>query len=151
RLDDSLRIREARSRESPLSLAQTLELVGRLHRYDGRYGEAGPPLDRALELRRRYSPVHPDTASAQNLRGYIFYLAGDMPAARRMWESALTLARRTLRPGHPLIAEYESSLMLGAWAFGDLAEVRQLSENALEIAETSLAGCDPQLAWIVNN
>jgi CHAT domain-containing protein/tetratricopeptide (TPR) repeat protein len=142
RATESLRIRE-RSSSRQLELARTLEVLGTLHRYAGRYAAAVGPLDRALSIRRTLAPEHPDIVTAMQIRGDVHLLMGDTAGARHMWSSALDLGERTLRRDHPLVADVLRRLGIAAFSLGQLAEARQLVERARSIGQRSLAPCDP--------
>jgi CHAT domain-containing protein/tetratricopeptide (TPR) repeat protein len=148
-LDQSRRIREIRSIESPLALAGTLELVGMLERYSGDYPAAVAPTERALEIRSRLAPDHPDGVLTLELRGDIFLLTGDIDSAQRTWSSALALGERTLGPDHSTIVQVLRRLGFAAFAQGNLSESRQRDERALRIAESVLAPCDPELVRVL--
>lgn len=143
RLTTALRIREQSSEQSPLALAQTLELAALLRRWDDGYAEALPLLDRALDIQKRIAPHHPDGILAWQTRGDVLLLTGDAAGAERSWRSALDLATQSLRPDHPAFAEIFRRLGLAAFSFGNLAEARRLAERARQIGDRSLAPCDP--------
>jgi CHAT domain-containing protein/tetratricopeptide (TPR) repeat protein len=143
-LAQSQAIREARSDQEPLALARTLELVTWLDRYSGNYAAAMLPLDRALAIRRRLSPEHPDMTSAIEVRGDVLWLKGDIAAAESAWADALALGERTLGPEHPAIAALLRRLALAAQAFGNRTEGRRMLERGLKVSERSLAPCNPE-------
>ena len=142
-LADSQRIRERRFSASPVALARTLELVALLHRTSGSYAEAAAPIDRAIALRRRVSPEHPDMVFTLQVRGDVLLLTGDTLGAQQAWFSALVLAERSLRNDHPALVEILRRLGIAASSLGNLADARRLAERAREIGERSLAPCDP--------
>ncbi len=144
-LDESQRIRELRTVDvdAPLAHARTLELVGMLHRDTGQSDAAALPIDRALAIRARLSPDHPDSIFALQIRGDILLLMGDVAGAQQVWSSALTLGERAFRPGHPAIAAVLRRLGFAAFSLGNLADARGLRERAFLIGEQSLAQCDP--------
>ena len=115
-----MRIREMRAQQDEIGLSRTLELVGTLYRYAGPYAEAVPPLDRALAIRNRLTPRHPDTASVLQVRGDVLFLRGDSAGAQKVWSTALGMAERTLGPKHPLIAEFLRRLGFAAFSAGSL-------------------------------
>ena len=151
RLADAQRIREGRSEESPIEFARALELTGLLHRWSGNYLAAVAAIDRALDMRNRLSPNHPDTVAALQVRGDVHLLLGDTASARRVWTSALDLAERTLRPEHPVMADLLRKLGFAEYSLGNLAQARQLRERALRIGERSLAPCDPLAVTLINS
>jgi tetratricopeptide (TPR) repeat protein len=68
------------------------------------------------------------------LRGELHFLEGNVAGAQRDWSTALAIAERSLRPGHPDIALSLRYLANAAKAFGDLATARQLLDRALPMA-----------------
>lgn len=151
RLDESMRIREPRAAQDELGLSRTLELVGTLYRFAGPYADAGPPLDRALAIRNRLTPRHPDTASVLQMRGDVLFLRGDSAGAQRLWSTALVMAERALGSDHPSIAEYLRRLGFAEFSAGKLTEARQLRERAYRIGERRLARCDPARTRLMNS
>ncbi|MEO8260155.1 MAG: CHAT domain-containing protein [Acidobacteriota bacterium] len=144
-------IREARSEQSPLALARTLELVGWLDRDAGVYTAAMPRVDRALAIRRQFAPQHPDMVPLLELRGDLLYLTGDITGAQKEWGDAQSLAVRTLRSEHPMIPPVQRRMAVIAKALGNLAEGRRLLEDGLRIADQSLAPCNPELPALLND
>jgi len=135
RLDASMRIREAGASRDDLGLSRTLGLVGTLYRYAGPYADALAPLERALAIRARRTPQHPETASLLQVRGDVLFLRGDSTGAQRLWSTALAMAERTLGDTHPSIAEFLRRLGFASFSAGNLTEARRLRERALRIGE----------------
>jgi CHAT domain-containing protein/tetratricopeptide (TPR) repeat protein len=150
-LDASMRIREPRASQDAIGLSRTLQLVGTLYRYAGPYADAVAPLDRALAIRRRRTPRHPDTASLLQIRGDVLFLRGDSAGAQHLWSTALVMAERTLGASHPSIAEFLRRLGFAAFSAGNLTEARRLRERAFRIGERSLARCDPAMTRLMNS
>ena len=151
RLDESLRLRNAVASSDEIGLSRTLELVGTWYRYAGPYADAMTPIDRALAIRRRLTPQHPETASVLQLRGDVLFLRGDSAGAQRVWSDALRMAERTLGPAHPALAEFLRRLGFAAFAAGNLSDARRLRERALRIGEQALAPCDPAVTRLMNS
>ena len=150
-LDASMRIREARASQDAIGLSRTLELVGTLYRYAGPYANAVAPLDRALAIRQRITPRHPETASLLQIRGDVLFLRGDSARAQQLWSTALVMAERTLGANHPSIAEFLRRLGFAAFSAGNLTEARRLRERAFRIGERTLARCDPAMTRLMNS
>lgn len=150
-LADALRIREAREREAPLALAQTLELIALMHRRSGRFADAAQPAERSLALRRQYAPGHPDTAASLQILGDLRFIAGDPAGALEIWSAARDIAERGLGADHVAVAELLNRLGLAEASVGRLARARALREQALEIGERWLAPCHPQSAVLVGD
>jgi CHAT domain-containing protein/tetratricopeptide (TPR) repeat protein len=147
-LDKSLAIREPRSDADPISLARTLELQAWLYRYSGDYSVAQAPLERALVIRHRLSPVHPDLASTIEVQGDVLYLKGEVQQARAKWAEGLELLERSLRPEHPATVGFQRRLAFSADVLGYRAESRRLVERGFEVGERSLAPCNRELVGL---
>jgi CHAT domain-containing protein/tetratricopeptide (TPR) repeat protein len=147
---EARRIREStpeRSRE----LANSLELHAMWLRFMGRYSEAVPLVERALEIRSRATPGHPAIILALKIRGLLEMLMGDAQSARNTWEQAVTLAETTLRDSHPVIVEVLRLDGNATYALGDIGGARQLWERGLTIGQAALAPCDPELPSLFND
>jgi CHAT domain-containing protein/tetratricopeptide (TPR) repeat protein len=151
RLEQAQRIRDAFAERSPASLARTLELAAVLQRYAGNYRAAMPMLDRALVIRRRVAPDHPETASALHVRGDLLWLGGDIVGAQGAWAEALAIGERALGPDHPAILLYLRKLGGAAGALGNLPQSLQLLERALLIGQRWLAPCHPEIPGLLND
>ena len=138
-------IRESKDERELVALAQTLELVAWLHRYAGDYRAARAPLDRALELRRRISPDHPDMASTLQVMGDLAWHEGQVEKARAVWSEALALLERTAGPDYLGRVGFDRRLAMVTDAEGNRAQTRQILDAALQIAERSFAPCNPEL------
>jgi CHAT domain-containing protein len=136
--------REVTADSQPLALARTLELLAWLSRYSGNSRAGQVPLERALALRQKHSPEHPDTASTIQLQGDLLVLAGDIQGARKAWLGGLALVERTLGPDHPAIVGFHRRLALASDALGDRTETRRLLARGLEVGEGALARCNPE-------
>ena len=151
-LEESQRIPDGGTNRSPLALSRTLYLVALLHRYDGRYVEAAPLLQRVLEMRRHVLPRnHPEVGAVIQLQGELFFLQGNIAAARDAWSAALEIAERTLRPDHPDVALTLRYLANAAKAYGDLDTARLLIERAVPIAQQSLGPCHQEIPALMND
>lgn len=146
----ALTIRESVAQAEPVALARTLGLVGLLHRSSGNYSAAIEPLERALELRLKHAPGHPDIAGTMLVRGDVWLLSGDSTSAQGAWSRALELTEAKLGATHPQAVEALRRLGLAASAQGNLAAARELRERALGIGLSVLAPCDPTLVDLLN-
>jgi CHAT domain-containing protein/tetratricopeptide (TPR) repeat protein len=143
KLRESRRVRELRLDQEPLAFARTLELMALSHRYTDNYSAALPLIDRALDIRNRVSPDHPDALLALQTRGDVLLLMGDAAGAQRDWTAALTLVTRALRSDHPANAEVLGRLAISASSLGSLEEARRLAERGLAVLARSSAPCEP--------
>ncbi len=149
RLSASLRIREPHAGQNALPLARTLQLTALAQRADGDYPQAELSLARAVAIRERLAPEHPDNVSLLQLRGDVLFLRGDARGAKALWAESLSLGERTLGPSHSAIPEILRRLGMASHSEGNLAEARQLRERALRVAEITLSPCDSELVALM--
>jgi CHAT domain-containing protein/tetratricopeptide (TPR) repeat protein len=147
-IEQSEAIRRPKSEVEPLSLARTLELKAWLYRYSGDYQAGQEPVDRAMAVRTRHSPGHPDFASTLKVHGDILWLQGKHEAGRTAWTDGLKLIERTLGLAHPATVGFYRRLALASDTLGDRDETRRLLDRGLRVAELSLAPCNPDLMAI---
>ena len=68
-----------------LRVADSLNMMSGIYQVQGRYPEAEPLLDRALEIREKVlGPEHPDVANTLNNLGTLYNSQGD-PAKAEMF------------------------------------------------------------------
>lgn len=104
--------------------AQVLNALGLCLARAGRVAEGLPKLDRAIAIKARVAPFHFN-------RGWALEVVGDLPAARRAYETALDID-----PGH---AQAQANLAVLAARAGDWAKTRLLATRALELDAASPA------------
>jgi len=101
----------------------------------GKYAQAQPLLEKALEIRRRLlTDDHPDTAKSYNNVAYILNAQGKYGQAQPLYEKALEIRRRLLTDDHPLTARTYDNLALNLNDRGKYAQAQPLNEKALEIS-----------------
>ncbi len=149
--DRALAIKERALEESDVRIARTLESRGLILQRRGDYPGARLALQRALLLRDRADPTHPERAGTLSLLGDQSWFEGDLREARQLSERALAVAEKALRLRHPDIASYLRSLAVPVGDLGDWTEARVLRERALEIAEESLGSDHPSVAVQLND
>ena len=136
--------------QDPIGLSRTLELVGLLYRYSGPYADAVAPLERALAIRTRLTPHHPETASVPQVRGDVLFLLGDAGGAQKLWTAPSRSPSAASDPNHPLVAEFLRRLGFAEFSAGRLTEARRLRERAVRVGEAALAPCDPAVTRLLN-
>jgi CHAT domain-containing protein/tetratricopeptide (TPR) repeat protein len=149
-LQRALSIRQAAASEPPLAYARTNELRAALARDRADFQSAKTLLDQAFAALQGYAREHPATASLLHLAGDLAYFTGDLRAARSHYDDAVTLARRILRPSHPLLALYLRKLAVAEYAFGNSATAERLRTEALAIA-ASLPDCHLEVLATLND
>jgi CHAT domain-containing protein len=135
------RIRESNAESAPLAQAHTLYLQALLRRGQGNYAEATSLINKALGIRRRLTPRHPELIVMLQLSGQLSFALGDARKAQQTLTEALRLAEETVGPAHPIVAPVLHRLAYVAQEFGDLTLKRKLLDQTIEILPTSTAPC----------
>jgi tetratricopeptide (TPR) repeat protein len=118
----------------------------------GKYAEAQPLFEKALEIRRRLlTDDHPSTAESYINLGYNLYLRGRYKEAQPLYEKALEILRRLLTDDHPLTAESYNNLAMNLGRQAKYAQAQPLLEKSLEIRRRLLTDDDPLTATGYNN
>jgi tetratricopeptide (TPR) repeat protein len=119
---------------------------------EGKFAEAQPLLEKALEIRRRLlSDDHPDTGiSYINLAGDLAE-QGKYREAQPLFEKALEIHRRTLGDDHPVTANSYSSVAFNVSSQGKYAQAQPLFEKGLEIFRRVLGEDHPDTANSYSN
>jgi len=100
----------------------------------GKYSEAQPLYERALEIRRRLlTDDHPDTAASYNKVAANLDDQGKHAQGQILCEKALDINRRVLTDEHPNTAHTYSELAFNLNLQGKYALAQPLCEKALEI------------------
>jgi CHAT domain-containing protein/tetratricopeptide (TPR) repeat protein len=123
----------------------------KLHRA-GRYGEALPPVERALEIRQRVlGPEHPSFAHALNNLAVLHRDKGDYARAEPLFIRGLAIRERALGPEHPDVAQSLNNLAGLYLNKGAYAKAELLHRRALSIWEKALGPEHFQVAGSLNN
>jgi serine/threonine protein kinase/Tfp pilus assembly protein PilF len=113
------------------SLRQTLAYL--LYRQLGRYDEARPLLERALESRRRVlGEEDPDTLVSIDMMGILLQRQGKLAEAEPYFREALEKRRRVLGKEDPQTLISMSQMGVLLWDQGKLAEAEPYFREALE-------------------
>jgi tetratricopeptide (TPR) repeat protein len=135
-----------------LHAAPLFAILGYYLRRSGRYAEARPLFERALEIRERVLGAdHPQTATSLNNLAALFKNQGAYAEARPLIERALAITKNILGPDHPQTASSLNNLALLLDIQGDHADALPLFEQALEIRERMFGVDHPQTATSLNN
>src|SRR6266511_4132272 len=108
-------------------------------RNSGRYDEALPHFERALEIReRRLGPDHPDVSQAISGLATLHYYKGEYSKAEPLYQRALAIRKKSLGPEHPDVAQSLHNLAILYSNLGDYAKAEPTYQRALAITEKSL-------------
>jgi CHAT domain-containing protein/tetratricopeptide (TPR) repeat protein len=118
----------------------------------GKYDEAIPLFERALEIRERiFGPDHRDVADVLNSMAILYYYKGDYVRAEPLCQRALIIREKALGPWHPNVADSLRDLAFICVDKGDYAGAELLCQRALTIKERELGPEHPGLASYIHN
>jgi tetratricopeptide (TPR) repeat protein len=105
----------------------------------GKYDEARPLIERALEIRERVlGPNHRDVAAAVHNLGFIHSNKGEYDKAEQLYQRALDIWEKVLGPEHPDVALATNGLANAYTSKGDYAKAEELYLRALNIWDKAL-------------
>ncbi len=118
----------------------------------GKYAQAQPLLEKALDVKRRLlSDDNPETAESYNNVAYILGKQGKYAQAQPLFEKALEIYRRLLSDNHPETALSYNNVAYNLNAQGKYAQAQPLFEKALEIYRRLVSDDNPGTARSYNN
>ena len=118
----------------------------------GKYDEALPLAERALETRKRIlGPDHRDVAVAINSLAIIYSYKGEYAKAESLFQRALAILEKALEPEHPDIAASLNNLALIYWSKCEYPKAEPLFQRSLEIWEKALGPEHNDIAYPLNN
>jgi CHAT domain-containing protein/Tfp pilus assembly protein PilF len=113
----------------------------------GKYDEALPPAERAMEIRERWlGAAHRDVAAAINLLADIHADKSEYAKAEPLYQRALAIREKALGKDHPDIAQSLNSLANIYRAQAKYVEAEPLINRSLKIRENALGKDDPGIA-----
>jgi CHAT domain-containing protein len=118
----------------------------------GKYNEALPLFERALEIREiRRGPDHPDVGQAINGLAVLYFNKGEYAKAEPLHQRALAIRVKSLGPEHPDVAGSLTNLANLYSNLGDYAKAEPLHQRALAIRVKSLGPEHPDVAASLHN
>jgi tetratricopeptide (TPR) repeat protein len=118
----------------------------------GKYAQAEPLFEKALEVRRRLlTDNHVFTALSYAWLGWSVNAQGKYAQARPLLEKALEIRRRLLTDDHPDTAKSYNNVAINLSSFGKYAQAQALFEKALEIRRRLLTDNHPETAASYSN
>jgi tetratricopeptide (TPR) repeat protein len=121
-------------------------------RREGKYDEALPFANRALEIRERLlEPEHPDVAIAINSLADIYTDKGEYANADLLYRRSLASREKTLDKDHPDIGASLYSIAMLYHVQGKYVEAEPLYKRALDIREKSLGKDHSETAFILGS
>ncbi|MBW4634262.1 MAG: tetratricopeptide repeat protein [Iphinoe sp. HA4291-MV1] len=133
-------------------LATSLNNLAYLHFSQGRYTEAEPLYQQALQLTRRLlGEEHPHVASSLNNLAGLYRYQGRYAEAEPLYQQALELRRRLQGEEHPSVATSLDNLALLYFFQGRHTEAEPLYQQALNICERLLGTNHPHTVTVRKN
>jgi CHAT domain-containing protein/tetratricopeptide (TPR) repeat protein len=118
----------------------------------GKYEEARPLAERALEIRmKELGPDHLDVSQSLHLLANNFYGRGDYAKAEPLYQGALAIRMNRLGSEHPDVAMSLNNLAGLYSDKGDYVKAEPLCQRALAILEKTLGLEHPNVALALNN
>jgi CHAT domain-containing protein/Tfp pilus assembly protein PilF len=118
----------------------------------GKYDEAHPLAERALEKRERLlGPEHPDIAESLNQLAGLYYTRGIYAKAETLFQRALNIEEKVLGAEHTSVAQSYNYLAVLYDKKGDYAKAMQFHRRALNIREKVLGPEHSDVAISLNN
>jgi len=135
-----------------LELAHSLNELGFLYYYQGKYNKAEPLYLRSLEIRERELGVdHPNVAISLNNLAELYQSQGKYGEAETLYLRSLEIMERELGLEHPNVATSLNNLAYLYKSQGKCSEAEHLYRRSLEIRERKLGAEHPAVAISLNN
>ena len=132
--------------------ATTMNAQAEASNAQGKYAQAQPLYEKALESRRRLlTDDNPETAQSYNNLGANVVALGNYAQAGALLRKALEIRRRLLTDDHPDTAESYNNVAFNLNKEGKYAEALPLLEKALDIRSRLLGDSHADTAQSENN
>jgi tetratricopeptide (TPR) repeat protein len=129
----------------------SLNNLGELYQSQGKYADAEPYRQRALELmEQQLGPEHPLVVEGLDNLAKLYWLQGKHSAAEPLAKKLLTIVEKLAGPEHPNTAQVLNNLAEVYKAQGRYAEADNAHKHALAIRENAL-GESPEVAQSLTN
>jgi CHAT domain-containing protein/Tfp pilus assembly protein PilF len=133
-------------------VARCLELLGNLHKRQGKLDRAEALIQRALAIREAVlGKDHPDVAQSLNTLANIYSDRGWYDRARPLYERALAIREAALGKDHPDVAHTLNPLAILHLYQGSLSQAESLFVRALAIREAALGKDHPDVGNSLNS
>ncbi len=143
---EMLRLARGFLADSPIAEANACNTLGTAYCVQGRYADAKPLYERALEVRRRLFGENELVADSLHNLANLYALQRRYGKAEPLYKQALQIERRVLGNHHPDVATSLTSLARLYSDQGRYAEAEPLYEESLEIRRAALGPSHPDVA-----
>ncbi|HKX29484.1 MAG TPA: CHAT domain-containing tetratricopeptide repeat protein [Blastocatellia bacterium] len=140
--------------ESDRALQEARRLSAEFYKlyYAGKYDEAFPPIERALEIREKELGLdHQSVADTVSALAVLYNCKGNYGQAESLSQRALNIREKVLEPDHPMIAGSLNNLGNYYRDRGEYGKAKLLYERALAIQEQVLEPDHPHIAQSLDN
>ena len=152
RVERALALREKSSNSNKLDIADLLNTLALLCRYNGDLKRAEPLYKRALEIyENAVGPEHLLVADVLSNLATLCDLIGEYSRSELLHQRALAIREKLLSPNHPDIAISLNNLAELYHTKGDYARAEPLHRRALAIFEEVLGPENSNVAYSLNN
>jgi CHAT domain-containing protein/tetratricopeptide (TPR) repeat protein len=118
----------------------------------GKYDEALPLVERALEIREKIlGRNHLDVAEALHSLAALYLNKGEYAKAEPLYQQALAVYEKTLGPEHPSLARSLNHLAVLHCYRGEYVKAEPFARRALAISESALGREHSNVALVLNN
>jgi CHAT domain-containing protein/lipopolysaccharide biosynthesis regulator YciM len=118
----------------------------------GKYDEARPLYDHAIEIRERVLGAnHLEVAQALNNLASVYYAKGAYAMVGPLFQRALDIKEKALGSEHPEVARTINNLAVFYFHSSDYSRAESLFERALALKEKALGPDHPDVALASNN
>ncbi|WP_103670392.1 tetratricopeptide repeat protein [Pseudanabaena sp. BC1403] len=135
-----------------LELANSLNNLGILYDYQGKYSESEPLYWRSLEIREReLGANHPEVSTSLNNIAALYYSQGKYSEAEPLYQRSLKIREWRLGLDHPSVAISLNNLALLYESQGKYSEAEPLYLRSLDIDKQIYGEDHPEIAAALNN
>ncbi|MCG8459962.1 MAG: tetratricopeptide repeat protein, partial [Holophagales bacterium] len=136
----------------PLATSNHLDQLASTFHDLGRFEEARPLFEEALDLRRSaLGASHPDVAASLANLAFVERARGELEEAESLLLRAIPIQERTLEPDHPHLAASLANLGELYRARGEPSRAEPYLARAIDLQERRLGADHPDLANSLNN
>lgn len=133
-------------------VARDLEALGLNAVFAGRYLDARPLTERALEIRlKAQGPLHPKVLQDLSSLGAIAYFLRDGATSEKYYRRALAIGGQVLGPDHPDVAIWSNSLARDVLERRGFAEADSLLEHAVAATLRQRPATNDDMAFMFAN
>jgi tetratricopeptide (TPR) repeat protein len=135
-----------------LELATSLNELGFLYHYQGKYGEVEPLYLRSLKIREQYLGAdHPDVANSLNNLAELYRGQGKYSEAEPIFVRSIEIKKQQLGAEHPSVAITLNNLAALYYSQRKYSEAEPLYLRSLKIREQQLGAEHPDVATALSN